>query len=65
MWAILSSDVAYDGYEVLAMAALHLSAHLTWEHIVSIVLDILDENTIVPIGDIRPNQPKVWTQLFE
>ena len=63
MWAAIRSDVAYDSYEALAMAALHLSAHLTWEHIASIVLEVSDEEAIVPIGNSRPNQPKVWTNF--
>lgn len=36
---------------------------LSFECIISIVLDFSDENAVVPKGNNGANQPKVWTHF--
>lgn len=64
MWAVVVSNVGYGGYHVPCHRCGGLLPWpLTFECIISIVLDLPDENAMVPMGYNGPNQPKVCTHF--
>lgn len=61
MWAVVISNVGYRSYHVPCRRCGGLLPWpLTFECIISIVLDLPDENAMIPMGNNGPNQPKVW-----